>query len=405
MNVNGFPLFITMVKLINGNSKANLGVIMKHLAFAICGIFILLHLSCESEQSKHEKISEQLLEQANEGELWLLYDDLLGYFEKDENYAFVKEENGFRLKNEPIKHVMLSLYDFHKKNHLPILQDQEHPENAENWFYFYNLLLQNEDTLSEEQIEHYDSLTTECDYCRLAFKNNLDIAWPEITYDLINNFPKLKEEALYNINRLNAAKEKADAEEAERRRIEASRLTGVQDYKFGMSKAEVKKKWSKAHEKEWVPELKIVDIGILGSEPYIAEVLVGNSISYGQISFDAVSFLFINDKLYKVYLIYDGNTYNNSNTFAAIKSLVNSIVSKYEFNGRPVDGSTNIGPLNMYGKTYKKFDKTEVFYGSSEQGFGACSALITFEDIKIRENNYNQALQKYKDSMTNRNDF
>ena len=378
---------------------------MKRLALIVCGFLMVMLLSCETELSKHEKISEQLLRQAKESELKALYDEMVDYLDKDENYTFNKEKNLYSLEFKSVQHVMMSLYDFHMKNHVPLLQDKEHPENWDNWFYFYNLLVNYDGSVPLDKLDRCDEFTTVCDYCRLSYKEGKDIVWSTIPTETINDFSKIKDAAIDNVNRLTLAKEKADAEEAERRRIEASRLTGVQDYKFGMSKAEVKKKWSKAHEKKWNEELEIVDIGILGSEPYIAEVLVGDWFSYGQISFPNVIFLFINDKLYKVYLIYDGNTYNNSNTFAAIKSLVNSIVSKYEFNGRPVDGSTNIGPLNMYGKTYKKFDKTEVFYGSSEQGFGAYSALITFEDIKIRENNYNQALQKYKDSMTNRNDF
>ena len=396
---------------------------MKKIILLVCGFLMFSLLSC-TEEYKHKKKSEMLLKQAKETELEALYDKMVEYLDKDENFQFVKEKNRYFIKDEALNYVMRSLYNFHKENHLPILQDKEHPENWDDWFYFYKFIVNFDGNESLDKLDQYNKLTTACDYCRLAYQNETDITWPTINPDTINDFSTIKDAALNTITRLNEAKQKADAQEAERqrqeaekkqraeaekkrqeeerRRIEASKLTGVNDYKFGMSKSEVEKKV----EKNTGRGLSPIDIGMYGSEPNIAEVfttIFGDD--YGGIYFSPMAFLFMNDKLYKVYLIFDGNTYNDAHTIAKIKSLVNSIVSKYEFNTKPLDGSIDIGNFRIHGRKYNKFDKTEVFYGSIEQGFGAYSAIITFEDIKIRENNYNKALQKYKDTMKNRTDF
>ncbi|MBQ4379248.1 MAG: hypothetical protein II821_08650 [Treponema sp.] len=370
--------------------------------FALIGISILL--SCETQASK----TKALLAQAKEEELPGLYNEIYDYIQNDENYVFDKKKNKFTVQPEAVEHILLSLLKFHNENHTPLLTDKEHPENWDNWFYYYKQIL-NPLELSEGKFYKYNNeLSTRCEYCRLAYKDNSDITWPNITYGLINEF-SVATEIVNKLEELEVAKQKADAEEAERKRIEATRFKGVLGCEFGMSISEVKKKLTSKGIKNSNGEKSFMSV--LPYEPNFAEDIVATNCTYGGIKFSYAYFLFINNSLYKIILLYDGSmaayldSYfgenTTSKTVANFRSLINDITLKYEFNNKPTDGNININGIILYGNTYKKNDGTEMF-AAIENGH---SFVLNFTSNKIKNENYDKALQKTKESVSKRTDF
>ena len=209
---------------------------MKKLFTLLITFFIVLYCtSCKNFWT--EKRSKTLLEQTNESELKELYKEMIDYVSQHENYELSEKTNTYFLKDESIKYILISLYNFHKENHLPILQGVENRKNEKSWFYFYDLILHNTE-VTDEKLKKWEQLITECDYCRLSYKNDMDITWPKVSLDLINDFPKIKETAIYTIKRLNDEKRRADEEEAWLKNAE--RFKGFWIYKFGMSYNETK---------------------------------------------------------------------------------------------------------------------------------------------------------------------
>ena len=378
---------------------------MKRIIFTFFALIsISIFGSCETQATK----TRVLLLQAKEKELHSLYDEIQDYIRKDENYYFDKDKGDFFLKTESADYILGSFYNFHKENHIPLLTDKEHPENWDNWFYYYKQVL-NPSELSEGKFNKYNNeLSTRCEFCRIAYEENIDITWPKIKYTLLNEHFLSNYMASKRGNLL-IAKQKADAEEAERKRIEATRVKGILGCEFGMSMSTVQKKLQSKGIENWnggkTAMASLVD------EPKFAECLFAKNCSYGGIKFGTVGFLFINNSLYKIFLVYDGlmsayidsylGTNDTNKEVAKFRALINDIILKYEFNNKPISGTFHINDEITYGKIYKKDDGTEMFT-AIENGH---SFMLSYTNNKIKNENYTKALQKSKESASKRTDF
>lgn len=225
---------------------------MKKTISILISFFIMFSFSCRDR--KLEDKTKALLDKAKETEYIQLCEKMKEYASHDENYFFNEEINSYNIKQESANHILLSLYNFHKENHISFLTDQDHPENWENYFHFYDLLINNYDRLPKKKAELYFDLSPKCDYCLRVFeaKEKID---PNVV--ALADFPAVNNVVQNKINTFNEAKQKADAEEAEkkriaaeqeaerkrmeeeRKRIEASRFKGISNYKFGMTEAQV----------------------------------------------------------------------------------------------------------------------------------------------------------------------
>lgn len=364
--------------------------------------------SCNLQEQK----TKSLLEKGKEAELGELYDELLNHYIQDnENYEFDEDSNCFYLKSDAVIYILKSLLIFHMKNHVPLLTE-ENSKNWDDWFYFYKKYKYGDGSESAADNYVYEDFAdkiTMCEFCKLAYDEDSDIAWPgDISIDIIEDFPETIKPIVRKIEDMNSEKWQKDAElaEAELRRKQEeeerkSRFNGVWGCEFGMSKQQVRKIMQQKTSEQ---PGESTTIEVYGKYGYTTSLTYSkNPGTYGGIPVDTIFFFFLHDELYHIEMyIYSGT---GGTSVSSIRDVVNAVVKKYKF-------SKTTKELDFksyyYGKDYHKYDKGNIRL-EYEDGY---TQALDFYDTNIFKSAFPKAKameDAYNDdklnSIGNRNDF